>query len=51
VNRIQTMQSLGAVGYLQKPFGPEQLRNELERVLAAGVGSPGGMGGGDDAHR
>ena len=33
-NRIQTMLSLGAVGYLQKPFGPEQLRNELDRVLA-----------------
>lgn len=32
-NRIQTMQSMGAVGYLQKPFGPEQLRNELDRVL------------------
>ncbi len=34
-NRIHTMQSLGAVGYLQKPFGPEQLRNELDRVLGA----------------
>jgi two-component system chemotaxis response regulator CheY len=32
-NRIHTMQELGAVGYLQKPFGPEQLRNELDRVL------------------
>ncbi len=32
-NRIETMLSLGAVGYLQKPFGPEQLRNELDRVL------------------
>jgi two-component system chemotaxis response regulator CheY len=32
-NRIQTMHSLGAVGYLEKPFGPEQLRNELDRVL------------------
>ena len=32
-NRIQTMHSLGAVGYLQKPFGPEQLRDELDRVL------------------
>jgi two-component system chemotaxis response regulator CheY len=35
-NRIQTMQALGAVGYLQKPFGPEQLRNELDRVLGVG---------------
>lgn len=32
-HRIETMLSLGAVGYLQKPFGPEQLRNELDRVL------------------
>jgi two-component system chemotaxis response regulator CheY len=32
-NRIETMLSLGAVGYLQKPFGPEQLRDELDRVL------------------
>jgi two-component system chemotaxis response regulator CheY len=35
-HRIQTMQELGAVGYLQKPFGPEQLRNELDRVLGVG---------------
>jgi two-component system chemotaxis response regulator CheY len=33
VNRIHTMQALGATGYLEKPFGPEQLRNELDRVL------------------
>jgi two-component system chemotaxis response regulator CheY len=33
INRIHTMLELGAVGYLQKPFGPEQLRNELDRVL------------------
>ena len=33
INRIYTMQALGAMGYLQKPFGPEQLRNELDRVL------------------
>ena len=32
-HRIHTMQELGAAGYLEKPFGPEQLRNELERVL------------------
>jgi two-component system chemotaxis response regulator CheY len=32
-NRIHTMEALGALGYLQKPFGPEQLRNELDRVL------------------
>jgi two-component system chemotaxis response regulator CheY len=34
-HRIHAMQALGAVGYLQKPFGPEQLRNELDRVLGA----------------
>jgi two-component system, chemotaxis family, chemotaxis protein CheY len=34
--RIHTMHELGAVGYLEKPFGPEQLRNELERVLGVG---------------
>jgi len=33
IHRIQTMQALGAMGYLEKPFGPEQLRNELDRVL------------------
>lgn len=33
LNRIHTMRALGAVGYLEKPFGPEQLRNELDRVL------------------
>jgi two-component system chemotaxis response regulator CheY len=35
-HRIHTMQELGAMGYLQKPFGPEQLRNELDRVLGVG---------------
>jgi len=34
IHRIHTMRALGAVGYLQKPFGPEQLRDELDRVLA-----------------
>jgi two-component system chemotaxis response regulator CheY len=33
--RIHNMLDLGATGYLQKPFGPEQLRNEVERVLFA----------------
>jgi two-component system chemotaxis response regulator CheY len=31
--RIRNMLDLGATGYLQKPFGPEQLRNEVERAL------------------
>jgi len=35
-HRIHNMLDLGATGYLQKPFGPEQLRDELERVLVAG---------------
>jgi two-component system chemotaxis response regulator CheY len=33
--RIHNMLDLGAAGYLQKPFGPEQLRSEIERVLHA----------------
>ncbi len=32
-HRIHNMLDLGATGYLQKPFGPEQLRNEVERAL------------------
>ena len=31
--RIENMIALGASGYIQKPFGPEQLRSEVERVL------------------
>lgn len=31
--RIHNMLDLGATGYLQKPFGPEQLRGEVERAL------------------
>lgn len=31
--RMGTMISLGAKGYVTKPFHPEQLRSELERVL------------------
>jgi two-component system chemotaxis response regulator CheY len=33
--RIQQMLALGAKGYLPKPFTPEALREELERVLEA----------------
>ena len=32
-NRMQKMISLGARGYVKKPFMPETLREELERVL------------------
>jgi two-component system chemotaxis response regulator CheY len=31
--RILRMMSLGAEGYMTKPFSPESLREELERVL------------------
>jgi len=31
--RVQRMLSLGAQGYLSKPFSPEALRAEVERVL------------------
>jgi two-component system, chemotaxis family, chemotaxis protein CheY len=34
-NRIRRMLELGARGYVVKPFSPEMLRNELERVLGA----------------
>jgi two-component system chemotaxis response regulator CheY len=34
--RIQKMLSLGARGYMTKPFSPEELRQELERVLGVG---------------
>ena len=32
-DRILRMMSLGAEGYMTKPFSPESLREELERVL------------------
>jgi two-component system chemotaxis response regulator CheY len=32
-NRIRRMLELGAKGYVVKPFSPEALRGELERVL------------------
>lgn len=32
-NRMQRMLQLGAKGYIAKPFSPEALRTELERVL------------------
>jgi two-component system chemotaxis response regulator CheY len=31
--RMQRMMQLGAKGYISKPFSPEALRGELERVL------------------
>jgi two-component system, chemotaxis family, chemotaxis protein CheY len=39
-HRIHNLLELGASGYLQKPFGPEQLRGEVERVLFAGEEVP-----------
>jgi two-component system, chemotaxis family, chemotaxis protein CheY len=36
--RVREMLSLGASGYVTKPFLPETLREELERVLSAGHG-------------
>jgi two-component system chemotaxis response regulator CheY len=32
-NRVQSMLTLGAKGYVTKPFLPETLREEMERVL------------------
>jgi two-component system chemotaxis response regulator CheY len=34
-SRIQQMMALGASGYMSKPFLPEALRNEVEKVLGA----------------
>ncbi len=34
-SRFRRLMSLGARGYVSKPFSPEQLRAELERVLGA----------------
>ena len=34
-SRIERMLALGARGYVRKPFQPETLRSELERVLEA----------------
>jgi len=38
-DRILRMISLGAEGYMTKPFSPETLREELERVLGGRYGS------------
>jgi two-component system chemotaxis response regulator CheY len=37
-NRIRRLLDLGAKGYVVKPFSPEALRAELERVLEVGNG-------------
>lgn len=37
-HRVERMMSLGAKGYVTKPFSPEQLRNSLEKVLGAQAG-------------
>ena len=34
-DRVRQMISLGAKGYVKKPFQPEELREELEKVLEA----------------
>jgi two-component system chemotaxis response regulator CheY len=34
-NRMERLRSLGARGYVTKPFAPEDLRAELERTLGA----------------
>jgi len=37
-NRIEEMMSIGAKGYLTKPFVPEDLRGQLERVVGVDHG-------------
>lgn len=39
--RVERMLSLGAKGYVKKPFSPESLREELERVLEVAGGGVG----------
>ena len=34
-DRVRQMISLGAQGYVKKPFQPEELREEMEKVLGA----------------
>jgi two-component system chemotaxis response regulator CheY len=34
-NRMERMRALGAKGYVTKPFSPEALREELDRVMEA----------------
>lgn len=41
--RMDRLHELGAQGYVTKPFAPERLREELERVL--GVTPEGGLAG------
>ncbi len=41
--RMDRLNELGAQGYVTKPFAPERLREELERVL--GVTPDGGLAG------
>jgi two-component system chemotaxis response regulator CheY len=37
--RIRRMLALGAQGYITKPFSPEALREELERLLGVTRGT------------
>lgn len=52
-SRIERLGKLGAQGYVTKPFAPERLREEIEKVLGvtpegALVGAGMGLDGGDD---
>jgi two-component system chemotaxis response regulator CheY len=38
-SRVEQMMALGARGYISKPFAPESLRDEIEKVLGVGCGS------------
>ena len=37
-HRVERMMSLGARGYVKKPFSPEVLRHSMEELLGAGNG-------------
>jgi two-component system, chemotaxis family, chemotaxis protein CheY len=48
-SRMERLRDLGAQGYVTKPFAPERLRSELERVLGFEDGVPARDGAEDGA--
>jgi two-component system chemotaxis response regulator CheY len=46
-SRMRQMIELGAQGYVKKPFQPEQIRSEIERVLGVTAVAEAGVGDAD----
>jgi two-component system chemotaxis response regulator CheY len=46
-SRMRQMIELGAQGYVKKPFQPEMIRSEIERVLGVTAGAGAGCGDAD----